>query len=312
MEKAIELTEDIIDNSVAIKYMGKRLLKEFSKEPDVDVKPAARASKAKKTSDRKIVYEEPKKESKKESKKQEEDKVELNPNKRLSMLSLEEFLELVPYYKDLMKVIDYKGPKWWTEELEFNVCPNYGINGYGQFINTTVKDFIAARDRVEQASQKEESKKEEAVKEESKKQEDLSDIFESDSSDEKPKKKKKKSTKQKQKQELKRKLIKDITLDEFCELYPNYKSFVTGPDHESYKNYLKSFCKDYCGKRILYNTITVKELLQAERDSKDPETQRGKEQQAKTDESTKKLLSRLKNEIKTKKITSKLERMRKN
>ena len=65
------------------------------------------------------------------------------------MLSLKEFLALVPYYEDLMKVIDYKGPKWWTEELEFNVCPNYGIEGYAQFMKSTVKDFIEARDRVE-------------------------------------------------------------------------------------------------------------------------------------------------------------------
>ena len=143
-EKAKELTEDIIDNSISIKYLGKRLMKEFSKEPDVDVRPAARTSKAKKTNNRKIVYEEPKKESKAE-----EEKVELNPNKKLSMLSLKEFLELVPYYKDLMKVIDYKGPRWWTEELEFNVCPNYGIEGYAQFMRTSVKDFIEARDRFE-------------------------------------------------------------------------------------------------------------------------------------------------------------------
>ena len=170
MEKAIQLTENIIDNSVAIKYMGKRLLKQFSKEPDVDVKPAARASKEEKTSDRKIVCEEPHQEqpskkepkkqpSKKESKKQEEERVELNPNMKLSMLSLEEFLELVPYYKDLMKVMDYKGPKWWIDELEYNVCPNYGINGYNNFMNTSVKQFIEARDKVEKASQKEESKK---------------------------------------------------------------------------------------------------------------------------------------------------------
>ena len=167
-EKAIELTEDIIDNSVAIKYMGKRLLKEFSKEPDVDVKPAARTSKAKRTSDRKIVYEEPKKQSKKQAKKQEEEKVELNPNMKLSMLSLEEFLELVPYYKDLMKVIDYKGPKWWIDELEYNVCPNYGINEYGQFMNTSVKQFIEARDKTEKSSKEE--KKEEPKKEAPKKE----------------------------------------------------------------------------------------------------------------------------------------------
>ena len=146
-EKAKELTEDIIDNSISIKYLGKRLMKEFSKEPDVDVRPAARTSKAKKTNNRKIVYEEPKKESKDSTKSnseqssEEEEKVELNPNKKLSMLSLKEF--------DLMKVIDYKGPRWWTEELEFNVCPDYGIEGYAQFMRTSVKDFIEARDRFE-------------------------------------------------------------------------------------------------------------------------------------------------------------------
>ena len=154
MEKAKELTEDIIDNSISIKYLGKRLMKEFSKQPDVDVRPAAKTSKAKKTKTRKIVYEEPEKESKDSTKSNseqslEEEKVELNPNKKLSMLSLKEFLALVPYYEDLMKVIDYKGPKWWTEELEFNVCPNYGIEGYAQFMRTSVKDFIEARDRVE-------------------------------------------------------------------------------------------------------------------------------------------------------------------
>ena len=169
MNEEKSLTKDIINNSKLITSDAEALLKHFGKEPDVAVKPTPRTSKAKKTSERKIVYEEPKEESKKESKKQEEEKVELNPNMKLSMLSLEEFLELVPYYKDLMKVIDYKGPKWWIDELEYNVCPEYGIHGYSQFINTSVKQFIEARDKVEKAS-KEEPKQEEPKKEQPKKE----------------------------------------------------------------------------------------------------------------------------------------------
>ena len=133
MNEAKELTKDIISNSKVITSDAESLLKHFGKEPDVDVKPAARTSRARKTKERKIVLEEPKKKpvrqsrKKQESKKEEkeEKKVDLNPNKRLINLTLDEFLELYPEYKDLMKHVKFSGPKWWFEEI-VNKFPEYG------------------------------------------------------------------------------------------------------------------------------------------------------------------------------------------
>ena len=139
MNEAKSLTKDIINNSKLITSDAESLLKHFGKEPDVTVKPTPRASRSKKTRSRKITYEEPKKEQpKNESKKEEkeEKKVDLNPNKRLIDLTLDEFYKLYPEYKGLK----FSGPQWWFEEI-INRFPDYGwdINKYGMY---TIQDLL--------------------------------------------------------------------------------------------------------------------------------------------------------------------------